>query len=247
MIQYDRQQSILTYLTRKGSATVKELAEEVYASEASVRRDIAALEAEGFVRRVYGGVVISDYKNSVVPLALRNSDNSQVKERIAERAASQVKNGTTLLLDASSTVSRIIKYLGNARDLRIITNSLYAFEEISNLGNPEIRAYCTGGEFDPASRAFFGPAAEQYVRSVSADVVFFSSQGISVDGEISDVSERETSLRRAMLVRAEKKVFLCDASKVGVKRIFTLCTKDDVDDIICDATLPWSVGSADSQ
>lgn len=239
MIQYDRQQNILALLTRQGSATIKELADAVYASEASVRRDLAALEAEGFVKRVYGGVVISDYKNSVVPLALRNSDHSEIKERIAQRAAAKVKNGTTLLLDASSTVNRMIKYLGSARDLRIITNSLYAFEEISKLGNGEIRAYCTGGEFDPASRAFFGPAAEQYVRSVSADAVFFSSQGISLDGEISDVYEQETSLRRTMLARADKKLFLCDSSKVGVKRIFTLCTKDDVDEIICDTKLPW--------
>ena len=239
MIQYDRRQNILSLLTRKGSATIKELASEVFASEASVRRDIAALENEGFVRKVYGGVVLSDYKNSEVPLALRNSDNSHVKEKIAAEAASLIKSGATLLLDASSTVGRMIKYLGGLRDVRIITNSLRAFEEITKLGNPNIRAYSTGGEFDHSAQAFFGPAAESYVRSVSADMVIFSSQGISEDGEISDVSERETSLRRTMLSRAKEKVFLCDSSKIGVRRIFTLCTKDDVSRIICDEPLPW--------
>ena len=241
MIQYDRQQKLLDILTRRGSATIKELSEEVFVSEASVRRDIAALEAGGYVKKVYGGVVVSDYKNSVVPLALRSSDHSQSKERIAEIAAGEVKNGMTILLDASSTVNKMIKYLSGVRDLRIITNSLYAFEEISKLGagSGEIRAYCTGGEFDPASRAFFGPAAERYINSISADIVFFSSQGLSEEGEISDVYEQETSLRRAMLTRAKRRVFLCDASKLGVRRIFTLCTKEDVDRIICDAPLPW--------
>lgn len=239
MIQYDRQQKLLDILTRRGSATVKELADEVYVSEASVRRDIASLEAQGFVKKVYGGVVLSDYKNSVVPLELRKADHSRSKETIAEIAADEVKNGMTILLDASSTVNRMIKFLGNVRDLRIITNSLSAFEEISRLGGGEIRAYCTGGEFDPASRAFFGPAAERYINSISADIVFFSSQGLSTDGEISDVYEQETSLRRAMLARARRRVFLCDASKIGVRRIFTLCTKDEVDRIICDAPLPW--------
>ena len=240
MIQYDRQQKLLDILTRRGSATIKELSEEVFVSEASVRRDIAALEAEGFVKKVYGGVVLSDYKNSVVPLALRSSDHSQSKERIAEIAAGEIKNGMTVLLDASSTVNKMIKYLSGVRDLRIITNSLYAFEEISKLGaGGEMRVYCTGGEFDPVSRAFFGPAAERYINSISADIVFFSSQGLSEEGEISDVYEQETSLRRAMLTRAKRKVFLCDASKIGVRRIFTLCTKEDVDRIICDAPLPW--------
>lgn len=239
MIQYDRQQQILSLLSGKGSATVKELAAAVFASEASVRRDITALESEGFVRRVYGGVVLSDYKNKAVPLALRESDHSRSKEELASRAAALVENGTTLFLDASSTVTRMIKYLGNARDLRIITNSISALEEVAKLGNTEIKAYCTGGEFDPSAKAFFGPAAESYARSVSADVLFFSSQGVSEEGEISDVSEAETSLRRVMLERTRRSIFLCDSSKVGVKKTFTLCGKDSVSCMICDIPLPW--------
>lgn len=239
MIQYDRQQNILSLLSRKGSATIKEIAEEVFASEASVRRDISRLESEGLVRKVYGGVILSDYKNSAVPLALRQSDNSRSKETIASRAASRVKNGSILILDASSTVARMIKYLGGARDLRIITNSLSVLDEISKLGNPEIRAYCTGGELDVSEKAFFGPSSENYLASVSADAVFFSSQGISEDGEISDASERETSLRRVMLSRAREKIFLCDSSKVGARKMFTLCHRESISEIICDAPLPW--------
>ena len=49
MIQFDRQQKILKYLTDRQSATVKELSLLVYASEASVRRDIEALEKEGLL------------------------------------------------------------------------------------------------------------------------------------------------------------------------------------------------------
>ena len=40
MIQYERQQNILQLLKKKKTATVRELAAAVYASEASVRRDI---------------------------------------------------------------------------------------------------------------------------------------------------------------------------------------------------------------
>jgi DeoR/GlpR family transcriptional regulator of sugar metabolism len=78
-----------------------------------------------------------------------------------------------------------------------------------------------------------------FIRSISADIVFFSSQGISDDGEISDVSEEETAIRRVMLERAKYKVFLCDSSKIGVRKSFRLCSKDDVDRIICDVELPW--------
>jgi DeoR/GlpR family transcriptional regulator of sugar metabolism len=77
------------------------------------------------------------------------------------------------------------------------------------------------------------------VRGISADLFFFSSQGITEEGEITDVSEEETSLRRVMLSRAKRSIFLCDSSKIGIRRVFTLCTRHDVDRIICDTMLPW--------
>ena len=70
-------------------------------------------------------------------------------------------------------------------------------------------------------------------------IFFFSSQGISEDGEISDSSEEETSLRRVMLERSKQKYFLCDSSKIGVKKLFTVCRESDLDGIICDTKLPW--------
>ena len=68
---------------------------------------------------------------------------------------------------------------------------------------------------------------------------FFSSQAISNYGEISDISEEETSLRKVMLSRSKKKIFLCDSSKLGLQKTFTLYNKDEVDLIICDKVLPW--------
>ena len=55
MRTYKRQQEILEYLEECQYATVSELAGKVFASEASVRRDIAALESKGYVSKIYGG------------------------------------------------------------------------------------------------------------------------------------------------------------------------------------------------
>lgn len=44
---------------------------------------------------------------------------------------------------------------------------------------------------------------------------------------------------RKMMACAEKKYFLCDSSKFGVVRPFTLCTKEDVDEILCDIELEF--------
>lgn len=236
MIQYERQQHILSILRLRGTASVRELSAAVFASEASVRRDIEALEQQGYVKRIYGGVLLSRHENSVIPLDLRDPEHSAIKDQLAQRAAALVPDGATILLDASSTTRRIVRHLSQRRDLKIITNNLRLLHEAHGT---EIRFYGTGGAYDPANHAFVGPAAEAYVRGISADILFFSSQGITEEGEITDVSEEETSLRRVMLSRARRRIFLCDSSKIGIHRVFTLCTRENVDDILCDTPLPW--------
>ncbi len=236
MTQYERQQQILTLLEEKRATSVRKLAASVFASEASVRRDLETLEAQGYVKRVYGGVLLAKNTNSATPVGLREGDHTGTKNELARRAAAMIPAGSTIMLDASSTTRRILKYLENTAGLRIFTNNLHVFQEADRT---DAEVYCTGGMYSPRSHAFVGPAAENFVRSVSVDFLFFSAQGIDEEGEISDVCEEETHLRRVMLSRARKKIFLCDSSKIGVRGDFVLCRREDVDRIICDKKLPW--------
>ena len=63
MITYERQIEVLNYLKANNCATFKELAEAVYSSESSVRRDVKSLESQGYVKQTYGGVVLASYLN----------------------------------------------------------------------------------------------------------------------------------------------------------------------------------------
>ncbi len=237
MILYQRQEEILNYLNKVKWATIKELATKVFTSESSVRRDIKALEQKGYVKQVYGGVTLP-YENTVVPMALRDTFNSSIKDKLAEEAAKHIFDGATILMDNSSTVRRIMKYTKDFKMLKIITNSQRIINEYDS---EEIELYCTGGRFVKQNNVFVGSTAENYIKNIYADILFFSSQALSDEGEISDICEEETNIRRAMLSRAAKKIFVCDSSKIGLKKTFTLCTKDDVDLIICDTELPFEV------
>lgn len=235
MIQYERKERILERLSKQKSVSLKELAAELFISEASIRRDIAALEQEGLVTRLYGGVTLSANRNGVIPVSFRDAEHSAQKEAIAKKAAALVRDGDTLMLDASSTVRRMLRYLTDRRDLTVITNNLRIFDEYGSSG---IRLYATGGIYRAENHALVGAGAMETLSSLSADAVFFSSQGLSEEGEISDASEEETALRRVMLSRCRHRFFLCDSSKFGIRRTFTLCHKDDLDAVISDASLP---------
>ncbi|MBQ4323616.1 MAG: DeoR/GlpR transcriptional regulator [Clostridia bacterium] len=236
MIQYERQQAILQYLEKQNPASVKEIAKTIFVSEASVRRDIAAMEARGMVTKIYGGVLLSQRKNAVIPLDIRDGEQAAAKDLIARKAAELVYDGATIYLDASSTVWRMMKYLKGYKDLKIVTNNLRIFSESEGIDG---KIYCTGGAYDPKNRSFYGPEAIRFTESVSVDLFFFSSRGLSEDGEITDPAETETALRKAMLKRAAHSYCLCNSSKIGKRHLFTVCRKEDISGIFCDTKLPW--------
>lgn len=235
MLQFQRQQSILQYLQAHNSAKIGQIAKAIYTSEASVRRDIAAMEAQGLVVRVYGGVILAQHKNDVIPPALRDGANSAVKEALAEQAAALIHDGDTVIFDSSSTVRRICRHIQKRKNLKIITNNLRICEE---LRDTDIAVYVTGGEFFKKRDCFLGPYAERFLSSVNADSVFFSCKGLSGDGYLTDVSEDEISMRTVMLRQAANSYFLCDSSKLNTRCSFTLCHAGEITAILCDAPLP---------
>lgn len=231
MSQLERQQKILAMLRQRPSVTVREISQTLFFSEASVRRDIRALSERGLVTHLYGAVTLTRHLHSVVPIDLRDDDHSAQKDAIARKAAALVRDGDTLLVDSSSTVRRMMRHLSEKRELRIFTNNLKIFEEPCP---PGAELYAIGGRFSRENHNFGGPAAEEALRGIRADLFFFSSQGLSTDGEINDISEGETALRRVMLTRARRRVFLCDSSKIGVSRPFVLCPLSMVEEVVCE-------------
>lgn len=239
MLQCERQDEILSKLEKQKSINISVLAKQLYVSEATIRRDINTLEKIGLVKRVYGGVMLTKYASSTdMPLTLREQERRPQKEIIASKAAELLYDGASIFMDASSTVQHMIPYLKAYENLTVITNSI---KLIDNLDGTDIRVFCTGGRYISRNRAFAGPAAMEMIKNIFVDFFFFSSQGISLSGDISDFSEEETDIRRMMLSHSTKSYFLCDQSKIGQSYLFKVCNSADIDGIICDVELPESI------
>ena len=102
------------------------------------------------------------------------------------------------------------------------------------LRKKQIRCYLTGGMWVENSHALVGSISEQTLAGLYANICFFSAQGIDENGVISDQSEVESSLRRLMLKNSEKQYFLFDGSKYNKRFAFTICTAQEISDIITD-------------
>lgn len=231
MANWERQEQILQYLRERGSVSVHRLSQELYASEATIRRDLSALEAQGKVKRTFGGAVPVEILNREVPLALRRQENPEAKAQIAAKAAALVSDGDTVFLDASSTTFNLVRYLEAFRDLTVVTNGP---QTSLALGAAQIHSICTGGILLPNSVAYIGEQTCTAFRRFNPDVVFLSCRGVTEEGVLCDSSIDESHVREAMLSGTGRKVFLCDSSKFGKTYRYNLCRLRDLDDVICE-------------
>ncbi len=226
MFDYERQAGITDLLQQAGSMTTAELAAKLYVSEATVRRDLTRLEKMGLVRRVHGGAMIVSGPESEIPWLIRDRANDTAKCAIAAKAISCIKDGDTVILDASSTVLRIVPLLKQKTNLTVITNGPKTTME---LAMAHIRTLTTGGVLLDNSLAFVGREAEQFIRNVNADVLLLSCRGVSPDGYLTDTSLEEVNIRKEMLRHARRKYLLCDTGKIGVTYPYNICHVDELD------------------
>ena len=227
----NREQMISNFLADRGFATIAELAELVYTSHATVRRVVKRMECQGLLKCVYGGVIHVEYQMLPVPIRLRDGENHAAKERLAKRAADMIPDHATILIESSTTARRICKHIRDREGLTVITSSLRVCSE---LRDSSVRVFCTGGSLLPGRECFACHFAEEFVSKIKADFFFFSAQGISESGDITDSSEEEIALRKVMLSVSKNKIFLFDSSKEGRDYPFSLCNTAELTAVLKD-------------
>ena len=235
MLNLERQQEILNILKANKSGTVNYLAKNLHINAATIRRDLTELEKKGLVKRTYGGALLIEGLNSEIPFYIRENKMRDAKTDIAKKAVETISNGDIIIMDSSSTTFNMINFLKNYENLTVITNG--AKTSIA-LGELHIRVYCTGGILRENSSSFTGHHAHSFINNISADLLFFSCRGISMDGILYDSSAEEAELRKVMIKNSKKNILLCDSSKVGKKAFSKICDISDIDDIICEVPLP---------
>lgn len=227
-----REQEIIKLLEQNNYVTVDYLAEKIHISPSSIRRDLQRLELKGLIVRSYGGAELKASVNKQIPFYLRSHQNTQEKTSVARLAAELVKSGDVIFLDSSTSTYFMLDYLKNIKDITVITNSLASMSVCSEYN---INSYLTGGKLNPENRScFVGAHTEHMINSFHADFCFFSVQSVTRGGMLYDCFENEITPRKLMMKNAEKRVFLCDHSKINHFSAHKLCDISSVDYIISD-------------
>ncbi len=243
MANTEREEKILDILKERTEVSVSALTELLFASEATVRRGLKRLEERGLIFRAHGKAVNAKlYADKNEDFSSREITALPIKKRIANKAVkSCIKNGFVVMLDASTTVTCAVDFLSSYDDLIVITSGL---KSLVKLANTTLKFYSTGGKAINGSSSFVGQTAINAVDSFNADVCLISCHGISSDGYLTDTSEPENDLRKAMLKRAKRKILLVDSTKINKSFWHNLCHISEFDDVFCDEPLPENIAKS---
>lgn len=238
----ERQKQILDILNERSFITVAELSAITFTSQSSIRRDLTYLQNNGLAKRTHGGVSAVEPTANVASYYDRLHKNANGKRMIAQKASALLEDGQTVLLDSSTTATFLLPYIAKFRNITIFTNNLSTALHANELG---INTHCLGGHAINGSVALSGSETFTALENIFVDILFFSSQSLDVNGNISDSTEEENYVRKMMLKAAKTTVFLCDSQKFNTTATYKLCNLNDIDYAVFDA--PYPDLSADCQ
>lgn len=221
MLKISRYELILEVIKEKRNIKVEELIERLNVSEATIRRDLTFLENAGKIRRVHGGAISIDTQEE--SLLYKKEIYSEEKERIGKFASSLVESGSTIYLDAGTSVFAMIKYLAGIENIRVVTNGLSHIEE---LYNKKIETYLIGGKMKMLTGALVGASAVLSLKSFNFDLAFMGANGVDINGYSTPDSE-EALIKSEAASKANKTYFLCDESKFTKKSLINFYNLED--------------------
>lgn len=231
----ERHHRILGLVRDRVAMPVRDLADALGTSAATLRRDLVKLAALGVLRRVHGGVeaVGRDDRPLLATRTFEVSASLHVgrKRAIARAAVGLCRDGESIVVNGGTTTFAMVEFLAGRR-LHILTNSFPMAEALMH--SSANRIVLPGGEVYREQGIILSPFDGDSIQHYTASKMFMSAMSVGPLGLI----EGDPLIARAeakLLDRAADLVALVDSSKfeprgsmavAPLSRIRTLITDD---------------------
>lgn len=239
MHERERQRVILAAVQGKPLVTVQEMVELTESSEATVRRDIAALHMQKKLRRVRGGAeAITPPAFAGLagrPWSLNESSNVAQKRAIARAAVDLCEDGESIIINGGTTTFQMVFPLA-ARRMQVMTNSFPIAEHL--LRQSRNAVLVPGGTIYREQMIVLSPFENDVTRNFYARHMFMGAQGVGSLG-LMEADPLLIQAEQKLINQADELVVLVDSTKFerrsslilcGLERISTIVTDDRVSD-----------------
>ncbi|SDM43186.1 DeoR family transcriptional regulator, myo-inositol catabolism operon repressor [Catalinimonas alkaloidigena] len=239
MTQEQRFELIFHYLEKHVDLSVEDACDLCDASPATIRRDFTQLVDQGRVKKTWGGITVRQMATQASPIdqlppAYRQVVLRHEKQRIAQRAATEVNDGEVVMVGSGTTTMELAPLLAD-RPIRIITNSLLFAHQLDQHRSQKRGAdvFLIGGMLLPDSGVLIGPRTNEELREYYADRAFFSAGGVTPE-LVTCAHPLIAETERTLMGQCRHVSLLVDHSKMGRREMMRLCRPDELHQFITD-------------
>lgn len=226
-----RQDAILTQAYQSGHVSIREIALELDVSEATVRRDLRGLAAEGLIELTHGGAsVVNTTDYSFMSKSRRNIDAKRV---IAQLASTLITNHDQIFLDSGTTCFEMAAYLRARKSLSVIVNSIRTAQELKA---PGVNVLLLGGQYRPERMDTVGPISYEVLERLRGYRAFLGTDGVSMEFGLSAVDIDSAHIFALAARNARDCVLLADSSKFEEPSLFKITDFSRISTVVTEKT-----------
>ena len=226
-----RQKYLIEILSEKGQITISELVDRLQVSADTLRRDLSDLEKQGLAQKNHGGAIALNL--SAMNRQNRNTLLPDTKKRLGKMVAEKIPGGSTLFLDAGSTVLAVATQIQGP--MTVITTSLDIAQHFS--ARPDIQLILLGGKWDMQQRLFAGSATVSLLERYRADIAVLGTCALHADLGLSASQEADAEVKRAMLAASAEHWLVADHMKLNHCEPWLVAGLADIHQLFLDR--PW--------
>jgi DeoR family ulaG and ulaABCDEF operon transcriptional repressor len=234
MHEKERHRLILSAVQEKPVVTVQEMVDLTESSEATIRRDIAALHVQKRLRRVRGGAEAISPPQFVGlagrPFSVNETLHAAQKRAIAREAVELCKDGEPIIINGGTTTFQMVHYLSGRR-MPIFTNSFPIAEHL--LKHSKNTVMLSGGTIYREQNIILSPFDNDVTRNFYARRMFMGAQGLGPLG-LMEADPLLIQAEQKLIDQADELVVLIDSSKFRLRSSLILCGLSRIATVITD-------------
>ena len=214
MYVIERRQWLIQRARESGRLDVSTISTELKLAPETIRRDLADLERQGLVRRVYGGAVPVERLSFESALSVRATRRQAQKNRIATAAVTHIKTAESIYIDEGFLPSLVADHLRPDRPMTVVTPSLAIATALAD--QPALTVLVPGGRVRAQTLGTVDHWAVAMLETLVLDLAFMGGNGLSIEHGVT-VPDSAVAAVKAMAMRvARRRILIADSSKYGV-------------------------------
>ncbi len=238
----ERQNDILRRLKENKSVAVGELAQTLYVSEATIRRDLKEMQSMGLIERSHGGALLPENAEEI-SIFFRIEKNAAEKERAATKALPHIPQFKSVFIDSSSTALALTERIDLSYKT-VVTNNLQTAIQLSK--KPNINLILLGGNVHFNTISATGSWTARQLADFSFDLMISSCAAV-IGNDVFESSLEQKEIKLVAFEHCRKRILLIDHTKFERHGTYRLSSLSDYDLIITDAPPPAELNVGNAQ